>query len=251
MTESNLLVVDWDYFFENKMEAGRTSDPTIWLYDWGHSEARKSDWLWPIRAAGFLQHDLPLPGVAVPQDWWSRFRIKPGSTLFLADSNMYAGIVRPPGGWSFDNVWLFDAHHDCYTVQTPQDLDAWEARGQLTCEDWMFWHYLNDARLHWRYPQWLPTPSNNSYPDWLSLDAAQDDMQPLDVEFDTVFVCQSATWVPPWCDDKFDAFVKSAGLDVEQLDDKELIRDYDPAEAERHLRFQTEALEQFRAGLSS
>jgi hypothetical protein len=232
---SNLLVVDWDYFFPNPFEAADVEDRTIWLYDWGHREMTpRQDWLWPMRASGFLRAKLPLPKVEVPDNWWSRFNIAEDASLFVADSNLWTGTINAPDGGAFDQVWLYDAHHDAYKIKTQKELATWQERGRITCEDWMFVHHLAGSNLHWRWPTWLPKPSNSEWPNWLNLDASQDDLLPVAVEFDTVSLCQSAAWVPPWNDSEFLTLINTCPVDVvEQLDDDDLVRDFDISAAEQ------------------
>lgn len=229
---SNLLVVDFDFFFHNPMESGEHQDDEFWLYDWGHSESPlhiDSNIIWPSRALGFIHSERPLPQVDVPDGWWDRFNIDPDSQLYVADSNAYAGLLYDQIGDPFEQVWLFDAHHDLYKFKTPQEVAAWHSTGQdITCENWMFKHLMRGAELHWRYPRWhqLGPDMAESLPDWIGLDAAYDDGKPMDVEFDTIFLCRSGAWVPPWCDERFMQFMEAAPTDgIEQMDDYNLLRE--------------------------
>lgn len=227
---SNLLAVDWDYFFGNPMEAGNVKDPTFWMYDWGHRETPffiEGEYIWGDRAAGFERHGIELPTVDVPADWWKQFKIDPQATLYVADSNAWGGRVRNPEGDSFDNVVLYDAHHDLFGIESRDQLDAFEESGEYTCEDWMFRHYLEGSSLHWRYPQWQTRGPDiaDKLPKWIDLDHMYGDVEAPDDTFDTVFLCRSGAWVPPWCDDQFAAFMAEAPVaDVVQLDEYALNR---------------------------
>jgi hypothetical protein len=234
---SNLLVIDWDYFFYNPMEAGDFKDETVWLFDWGHNESPMfTDWIWPIRASGFMRYDLPLPDVTVPEGFWDRFTFSDTAVGEVSDSNMYSGVAFSEYG--FDHVWLFDAHHDLYTIKTQFDLDDWRKRNQVTCEDWMYAHFLRGAKLHWRWPQWHTTGAKvrGGIPKWVKCDARKDDMGKLDkrMVFDAVSICRSGAWVPPWCDQAFETFYQSCPVDeMTQVDDVPLLRAFDVQNARR------------------
>lgn len=213
----NLLVVDFDYFFPNKLEAGEYEDRELFLYDWSHDESKMlTDWIWHTRAAAFETAGLPLPQV---NDEWrtfaSRFKLSDECMVTYADSNAYAGLCTPgdeeeyEGPW--EQVWLYDAHHDCgYHVDS---YDDWTVQFRLnglafSCEDWMLVHQMRGSELHYRWPQWqnFYNKGKLKYPPGVELDAAVDGMAP-DVEFDHVFICRSGGWVPSWCDTQFFAFL--------------------------------------------
>jgi hypothetical protein len=232
----NLLVVDWDYFFPNPMESGDTSDERYWLFDWGHAESiLMRDIIWSTRAPGFLKHGLELPGVSVPEGWWDRFNIADDAVVEVSDSNMYSGVAG--NNTAFERVWLFDAHHDLYRVQTRKDYDTVIEKGAITCEDWMWFHKAAGSKLHWRWPQWHIGGQGvaDHIPKWAKVDTARDDLEPLaDIEFDVVSICRSGSWVPPWCDQEFERFYLSCPGEIVQVDDVDLIREFDPAESHRY-----------------
>jgi len=227
---SNLLVVDWDYFFYNPLYAVHGDDPRFWLFDWGHRESSLFiDDIWPTRAAGFLKHNLPLPGADVPPNWWDRFTITEDAICEVSDSNMYSGVVD--NGWVFDHVWLFDAHHDLFGIKTEKQLAGWADKGKISCEDWMFAHHLRGAKLHWRWPKWFDYGKNyrKDIPKWVGCDARRDDLGRFDpnMEFDAVSICRSGAWVPPWCDDDFERFYTACPVsEVTQVDELPLKRDW-------------------------
>lgn len=238
---SNLLVVDWDHFFYNPLEQRSPNMSEVSLYDWGHGESPLfiNGLVWSIRAVGFQRSGLELPGANERwRTFWERMRISPDATLHYADSNAYAGTLHADGGW--DSVWLFDAHHDCYRYKSISDVREWaeDSAGEITCENWMFVHWWNGLtnlhrpQLHWRFP-----PTHDRYrsgawrqevPEFLGLDAAPDDDVRPDVEFDTVFLCRSGGWVPPWCDQDYLAFLRACPVDEDtSLDDSDPVREWD------------------------
>lgn len=236
---SNLLCIDWDWFFPNPVEAAHLDDTALGLYDWGHAESPifLSSMLWETRAAAFFQHDVPLPGVARPEGgwdaFWSRFSFAEDVVFEYADSNAVAGLMVPPdGSAAFEQVLLFDAHHDSgYRVSSFLDYlrgDGW------TCEDWMLEHQRRGTTdLLVRYPEWKPRGVEEQVADGSLTRLTLDDGLPVDEPvFDTVFVCRSGAWVPTWCDTDFLDFVDSAPFDGEQVDDGDLRRDFDPVKAQ-------------------
>jgi hypothetical protein len=226
---SNLLVIDFDYFFYNPLYAVHGDDERFWLFDWGHSESSSLylDMIWPIRAASFLKYDFELPQVEVPANWWGRFNISEDAIGEVSDSNMYSGVVND--GEHFDHVWLFDAHHDLFKIQTEEQLREFRDKGDITCEDWMFAHYIRGSKLHWRWPKWFDYGKNyrKDIPKWVGCDARRDDLGKLDprMQFDAVSICRSGAWVPPWCDEQFEQLYTSCPvMEMTQVDDLPLRR---------------------------
>lgn len=179
--------------------------------------------LWADRAAGFVTQDMPLP---VGNHQWrtfaDRLRYAADAQLHIADSNAHAGLLMDVDGEVFDDVWLWDAHHDCgYAVAS---YDEWVRRfeveedgGSWSCEDWMLVQKWKGAsRLHYRFPDWHTKYRERgvALPDGVGLDARVDDRSedPTLPIFDDVFVCRSGSWVPPWCDGQFAAFVDTFPL---------------------------------------
>lgn len=231
---SNLLCVDFDYFFYNPLEAGRSDDPNLLMYDWGHSETplMLSNLLWSTRAMGFFQNGLELPQVTVPdggwEKFWSRFKFADTVTFEYADSNSLAGLIEPPDGdFTFEEVVLFDAHHDSgYRVDSVSEFLLQES---FSCEDWMLVHQSKGTEhLTVRYPQWKPRGVKDPLPDECLTVLTIDDGEPLHgIVFDAVFVCRSGAWVPAWCDGDFTDFIAAAPFPGTQVDDEELDRGFD------------------------
>ena len=207
---SALLVVDWDFFFPMPHDDPQES---IYFYDWGHSEHWSPALLnvaWASRAAQFIRCEKPLPACVGWEDWWQRFDIDPEATLTYANSNVQA-LSAPDGNvWSpyeFEAVWLYDAHHDSGYGHTPENLDAMDT---FTCEDWLVYFSLNGVETHVRYPRWHALwtevePEPDLSPFTRMMDAGNDDLP----WFTHVMVCRSDSWVPPWCDQDFQAFIDS------------------------------------------
>lgn len=249
----NLLVVDWDFFFKNSLEWGDTSDPGFWLYDWGHQEgSRIHEMLWPTRAASFWRAGMELPTVTVPDDFWNRFTFTEDAVLEVSDSNMYSGVAGNDA--KFDQVWLYDAHHDLFRIKTHQHLAEWVERGQISCEDWMYVHHINGAKLHWRWPKGHRAAKGMKadVPKWVGLDAKVDDGKPMSLPFDTISVCRSGSWVPPWCDEAFDAFIDACPVtDIVTHDDVSVRPWREAAEQHRDMWSRIEELQQQPLALQS
>lgn len=234
---SNLLVVDWDFWFPNLGEAGTAGDHAV-LWDWGHSEQLPillSPVVWVSRAGGFTASGLDIPDIKEPDSgwgsFWNRFTFADDTEFTFADSNAYAGTLTPIDGteW-FERVLLFDAHHDSgYRINS---MTEFENQDGFSCEDWMLVHQQNGTTdLEIRYPQWHPDGPMATLPEGVVTRQVVDDGAQVAGVFDSVFVCRSGTWVPPWCDQEFLAFLHACPLDGMQVDDIPLDRGYTMTDA--------------------
>lgn len=223
---ANLLVVDYDYFFPDPMQ---NDEPTLdaLFYDWAHRETplHIDGPLWLCRAGDFLANDLPLPPALPTQGFWDRFNL-PAVPLLVGDSNVHAGALRPPAGEDgFEQVWLYDAHHDSgYGLDS---VDHWRDRGTYSCEDWTLVHHLAGAQVHTRYPRWRTNAFRLEPEPLVEIDRDFDDGTPNAVAFDLVYLCRSGAWVPPWCDSGFAALVAAYPGSHVRLDGSALVRDFD------------------------
>jgi hypothetical protein len=231
---SNLLCIDFDFHFPNAFEAGNYDDPAWQLQDWGHSETPMflSNMVWATRASAYYQHNLPLPGMVIPEGgweaFWGRFTFTDDAWFGYGDSNAHAGAVTPPdGSGAFDKVVLFDAHHDSgYRIKS---FEQYLQQDSFSCEDWMLEHQRRGTTdIEVRFPQWKPDAVQEQLPAGVVSRLTVDDEQPLpDVMFDAVFVCRSGAWVPAWCDGDFGDFLDAAPLVGVQVDEEELDRGFD------------------------
>lgn len=235
MRQNNLLVVDWDFFFPmppyNTLEAFE-------LYDWGHAESMLYiTMLWDSRAATFIMNGKPLP--RVNDDWktfWDRFRFAEDTKLYFHESNSAA--VNPEFANDVDGeVWLYDAHHDC-GYEKMRSFKAIQS-GLWSCEDWMVFYgrHVGVENLHVRYPthrrdafEEEPTPY------YEKLDRQFDDVAEETPTFSTVFVCRSGAWVPSWCDKEFEEFIALAPMDVEELGDGVVEREFSQEAVDAYVR---------------
>lgn len=219
---SRLLCIDFDSFFVNPMDAGNFDDPHWQAYDWGHAEAVFfiNGPLWQMRADTFARNGIPLPMASVPAgDWeafWSRFTFTDpdGVYAYAADSNAHAGTLRPGDGSArFESVLLFDAHHDSgYHITS---MAEYEKQATFSCEGWMLEHqHQGVTDLEVRYPGWNPGGPSHTLPQGVLTRQRVDDGMAVAQEFDTVFACRSGAWVPPWCDDQFEAFLDAAPFEI-------------------------------------
>jgi len=217
----NLLVVDWDYFWE-MIEPGhpKAAQNSQWtLYDWGHSEggsmaAFMYDAIWYTRAASFLHRGLPLPDTSgLELTFWQRFRFHKNARIFYANSNVQAYDRRIARHIQRgDELWLFDAHHDCGGYRF--NMEETMKREYVTCEDWMVPYGFKGVKLFMRYPKWRayamdaePEPLIKHNPPILHMDRQVDDEQTVATTFHRVFVCKSGAWTPAWGDGKFEKFL--------------------------------------------
>lgn len=243
--QKHLLVIDWDFFFFNPVEAGMTSHRDFDLFDWTHNEsALFVNGLWPLRAVSFHSRKQPLP--TVNNEWrtfFKRFRFASDATLYFADSNTYAGTFAG----NYDTVWLYDAHHDCgYRIASYREWRiGFEANQEFNehvefgkrelydCSNWMLVHQYAGARLQYRFPRWHSIMRREGPRIMPGVNVVANMDSPSErpaVTFDDVFICRSGGWVPPWCDDLFLQFLDRAPVKRrEQMDTGSLRRPYDDA----------------------
>ena len=229
---TKLLVIDYDFFFENKLmsfDKDKDPDPEWQLYDWGHAENRfMIEMVWQTRASGFLRNGLELPGLTGEQhNFWNRFDIDENAICYIAESNSNA--VSPVVAEGVDEIWLYDAHHDCgYRGEDEEELLS---EGLFSCENWLMYYASQfiDCEVHQRYPSWYPNALTTDMQPALEIDRQVDhaDNRP-DVTFDRVFVCRSGAWVPPWLDHDFFSFVGECPVaEIEEIGSYELqVRDF-------------------------
>lgn len=241
----NLLVIDWDYFFPTP-ELGHADTQTALSFDWGHRESPffVND-VWTLRAAEFLARDLPLPQVNVAwRTFWDRLRIAEDATLYYADSNVHALDQRIMAG--VDELWLFDAHHDCGYDRTIDRRLLVRRQATFTCENWMLAYARLGVDLHVRYPAWRSYALKVEPRPLIAVDRRVDTGAitpsgfttltgwPMLARFDRIYVCRSGAWVPPWADEAFDSFLQLAPTGQPQrLTDAQWDRVFDQAAAER------------------
>lgn len=210
----------------------------LYLFDWGHKEAPFFiNSIWNIKAEGFLYYNYDPPRVNNEwKEFSKRFTFSPGAMLSYGDSNAYAGNISNKNG-AWNNVYLFDAHHDCgYDVKS---FDEWQnilsKEMKFDCSDWMLVHLMAGSKLHYRSPQWHKQylTEKPKIPKGVKLDHKPDNGKPLDITFNQVFVCRSGAWVPPWCDKEFMEFLSTWNLPMHQVDKVQMIREFNWEEVHR------------------
>lgn len=205
-----LLSVDWDYFVPSidqefiRAESGRRVPYAIGGGEY-FSDAQL-DGLWDSRAATLLACGISLPRTSgAERTFWSRFRIDQGATLFYADSHAQAAHSAVRDG--IDDVWNFDAHHDCGYEGGLEDINMY---GWVACANWMCYYLLRGAELRVRYPAWRQDALQREILPLCPVDRAIDNGHAVNESFQVVFVARSGALTPPWLDGALDAFLRTA-----------------------------------------
>jgi hypothetical protein len=208
-----LLSIDWDFFFPTKED-----DPIEWpMWDWGHSEQWHQDFqsiLWLQRYAVFATRGFPIPDLSgAEHSFWKNIKLSPRAEIFVAESHMYGihGKVKK----CINEVWNFDAHHDCgYHATT---LKHAVDNMQFTCENWLAYYHMKRCKIFQVYPKWRNSAKEKILPQKLGINMpTYSDNMSLPI-FNRVIIARSGSWVPPWLDDKFEAFLNTAPRDVVYL----------------------------------
>ncbi|MEV0759554.1 hypothetical protein [Nocardia sp. NPDC050435] len=223
-----LLVVDWDYFFPNPaLEA--VYRPEVLDYDWFHRENRYMIFdVWDLRAMTFMRRwaaadeatrgELTFPRCQRYESFWQRFDLSETFGVLVSESNSAAGLILPEtygidaDGW--EEVWLFDAHHDCGYPSSEHLTEV----DEFDCGSWMIEHHKRGSDLHVRYPWWRASEDGATF-----YDAEEGPLVPVERRldrwpastsddvpvgpWDAVLVCRSGAWVPSWNDDQFEEFI--------------------------------------------
>lgn len=214
-----LLVVDWDYFFENPMGSPEPK-PGWHLYDWGHSETPFGIYhVWDFRAQAFFMAGQELPGTTGEElTFWNRFKFSRDAHFYVAESN--ARAVNPRVSEGITEVWLYDAHHDSGYNTGPSGYSVGEIKklvknGVWHCEDWMAFYWAQGARLRVRYPRWKTWAFEvEPYAGIRNVERFVDDPEEKTPLFDRVFLCRSGAWTPPWTDENFRRFIAECPVEA-------------------------------------
>lgn len=219
-----LLSVDWDYFFPEGRGTGAPDALALW--DWGMTDTQlgTSNAVWVPRAAAFVaaEQELPKTDRRLARTFWSRFRFTKGATLYVAES--HAAIAHRAVLKGINEIWSYDAHHDCGYVPLDDVMGREHqaerlAQGKVRCDDWGLYasQYHRPPILPViRYPEWKTEWPNDNPPRWAQY--AQDgptfEQTPT---FRRVFICRSGAWVPPWEDQAFLDFVAGCPLPIHDV----------------------------------
>lgn len=201
-------------------ESTRKKNPameSLGMWDWGshenHPESLMAH-LWGSRAFSFQAKGLDLPMAVIEPGFWDRFEFTDDCKLFVANSHVCICQDEVVERWP-DFVVNYDAHHDCgYGRPSPFKTNRY------SCEDWVYLYAKMGSLIDIVYPDWKddafraeksPRLMRTKYKSNIVRQFASQfhAEKPVVGPVDTVFVCLSGAWVPPWCDGQFWDFVKS------------------------------------------
>jgi hypothetical protein len=191
-----IVSIDFDYFVPEKAE-----------WDISHKESMLYlDMIWRTRA-----HLMDVMRTKYVKGFWQELETAftfDTDTIHVSESHCTAYTLLGDA----DTLILFDAHHD-----------AWRAKfgAPIHCEDWVTHGVLNGQikNIIWVAPSWLMDRTclgsmmsvvSDQVGDRLKLATFADITDPdLGVTVETLHLCRSGCWVPPWLDDEFLDFAHS------------------------------------------
>lgn len=198
---TNLLSVDWDYFFPVPC----IGEKHWQLFDWScrdsWSDSTIARSIWYGRGAPFLLNGLDLPTTSGDEaNFWQRFRFTDDVKLYVSDAHFHAATLCSCGT---ERVRIYDAHHDGgYRGGTiKRILDS----GRVTSEDWTAAAYLYSADIHVIYPRWKGIREDKPI---VPMRRRVDQGTKPKTAWDAIHICRSGGWTPPWVDSKFAEFVQ-------------------------------------------
>jgi hypothetical protein len=241
------LSIDFDFFIRSLPE---------WDWGHAESGlfAAMGSALWAFRAQSFLQNGFDLREETStelhanpkPHEFWTELQglgydFSETAFYFVADSHAAAGPlfveIARRGDGPADLIINFDAHHDLgyhgfeHTYEMVKQgrcaCDTWlcfllceypELQARIVMPDWMRDDVTAQKRsVHKNLPRSMwPRVKVGAFttPSGRVSQVVRKPGEQLDVQ--AVFVCRSSSWVPPWHDEEFVAFVED-GEDVVNL----------------------------------
>lgn len=234
-----ILDIDFDFFVREHPQLG-----------WTHSEGRVElfqEAVWVNNALGLVLAGLDggallsSPHDPGPTEFFQRLSDK--GWMFASDvrvliSNSHAvvgtDLLNHITRRKFETLYHFDAHHDMgYSERAERKA---RIKGEVDCANWLYAIGLTGCveNIALIYPEWRRRTDGGIIP--VSAGEACDDIlrqrkivlaqkgvalswhywgdveaqTPPREEIGLITICQSAAWVPPWMDQRFEEFVASA-----------------------------------------
>jgi hypothetical protein len=192
-----MLTVDWDFFVP--------LDPLI--HDFGHVENLLFlNWVWGTRTRWI--EDIVTSGEE--RAFWRQIQKRNDirtNKVVVSDSHIHGYDVGNAGQHITDTIVIVDAHHDTWPYKTDDDQINYD------CGSWLrLW--LDSAPN--RRAIWIPPDHVKEHYDKEMVEPAVrkkitvlgslDDLEGY--RFETVHICRSGCWTPPWLDHRFKSFVE-------------------------------------------
>ena len=194
-----LVTVDWDYHIPEKIE-----------WDMGHREAAFFlTVIWGLR--GQLIDQMKTTGEEI--DFWDKLHSKLNfkvDSVVVTDS--HGSVIDL--ATKFDDVLLFDAHHDCWKI-----VDF--SLKSVQCHDWGTAWAVSGMRnkMWWVCPDWqdksliIDGVDKMSEENLVTLSFAEFMKKDWsDYEVTACHICRSGCWTPPWLDEEFQNFVNKSNF---------------------------------------
>lgn len=244
-----MLDIDFDFFV-------REHPHLDWGHGEGGVQHTLAAFFWQIRASTLAANGIDLGELLTPPDdpspevFWDELRKrgwKFSSDLVVLVSNTHArvGMEWLERNLPVEEIIHFDAHHDLGYDEA--SMCKAEDEGWLDCATWLYTTALYSwtmEKIRLVYPEWRRQSGGSPYspseflaeecPEEVLLDREErleeagieltwehwlDGAHPPEREIGVITICQSSSWVPPWWDARFKAFVEAAPGRVEWLDD--------------------------------
>jgi len=205
-----ILSVDWDWFVPE--------DP---IWDAGHRESTLFlKFVWFTRAT--LMEVWKTSGQE--DSFWERMReivdLDKCTKIDVSDSHSSCFHLVD----RHDRLILVDAHHDCL----PWD----ENPHRIDCANWVrVWlrmgrYKRNPLHMFWVKPKWQKNLTLKGVPKKIREQITVTRLEKLrealgcKPKIDTIHVCRSGCWTPPWLDKKFQEFLRSSQKEISVTEPK-------------------------------
>lgn len=212
MMVKSLLSIDWDYFiYTQKGNWGsfmenRKNVIDLWYKRYIQSKTGGRD----IKRSFMLSSDV--------DTFWNKikkiFKFEKDIKSYVSDSHALSYNIAEDNNCS--EVYLFDAHSDLgygglsslnFEVNCANWLGKLLKSGQVKAANIIYSPYTQEK------PEYFKAINNAYNVRYISLSDLKSE-----ISIETIHICRSGAWTPPWFDDKFNDFINEPGLPNKIID---------------------------------